>query len=453
MTRWRRDATRDAGRPVHLPARRAQRRRVVGDLSADAARARRLRASTFSRRPGDASAAATTTSRRSSTSRSRPKTTSRCGGSRSATTARASARSTSPATPRSSWRRPADDLAHPAFGKLFVETEYLADSAALLCHRRPRDPRRAAVLGVPRAEPRRPAAGAGRMGNRSRALPRPRARAPTIRRRSTAARCRARPASCSIRSSACASGSACRRARRCGSASPPASPSDRETAEALARKYHDPSAAVAHVRARLHARAERPAPPRHLDRRGACCSSASRRACSAPTARCAPAPTRSRRTSSVSPGLWPHGISGDLPILLVRVVGDDDVPLVRQVLQAQEYWRLKGLSADVVILNEHPISYLDEMQAQLTALLDDGPWRAWQHRPGRRLSAARRPHGPRRARAARGRGARRSARRPRRPAHAARSARPHAAAGDAPRADGAATPATRRPRTVAAAGA
>src|SRR5581483_4204710 len=48
-------------------------------------------------------------------------------------------------------------------------------------------------------------------------------------------------------------------------------------------------------------------------------------------------------------GLWPHGISGDLPILLVRVAGGDDVPLVRQVLQAQEYWRLKGLSADVVI--------------------------------------------------------------------------------------------------------
>ncbi|MBA3949801.1 MAG: DUF3131 domain-containing protein, partial [Acidobacteria bacterium] len=31
------------------------------------------------------------------------------------------------------------DLAHPAFGKLFVETEYLADSHALVCHRRPRD--------------------------------------------------------------------------------------------------------------------------------------------------------------------------------------------------------------------------------------------------------------------------------------------------------------------------
>ena len=81
-------------------------------------------------------------------------------------------------------------------------------------------------------------------------------------------------------------------------------------------------------------------------------------------------------------GLWPHGISGDLPILLVRVVQENDLPLVRQVLQAQEYWRLKGLLADVVILNEHPVSYLDEMHAALTALLDNGPWRMWEHRPG-----------------------------------------------------------------------
>src|SRR5205085_12028620 len=35
----------------------------------------------------------------------------------------------------------ADDLAHPAFGKLFIETEYLPASAAILCHRRPRDSR------------------------------------------------------------------------------------------------------------------------------------------------------------------------------------------------------------------------------------------------------------------------------------------------------------------------
>ena len=73
---------------------------------------------------------------------------------------------------------------------------------------------------------------------------------------------------------------------------------------------------------------------------------------------------------------------GDLPILLVSVVGGEDVALVRQVLQAQEYWRLKGLNADVVIVNEDPSSYLDEMHSQLTALLDSVPWRMWKHRSG-----------------------------------------------------------------------
>src|SRR6185369_5499455 len=42
----------------------------------------------------------------------------------------------------------ADDLAHPAFGKLFLETEYLAESAALICHRRARDPRETPVWAV-----------------------------------------------------------------------------------------------------------------------------------------------------------------------------------------------------------------------------------------------------------------------------------------------------------------
>ncbi|HJQ65392.1 MAG TPA: protein ndvB, partial [Gemmatimonadales bacterium] len=93
-------------------------------------------------------------------------------------------------------------------------------------------------------------------------------------------------------------------------------------------------------------------------------------------------PEELQRSVLGQPALWAHGISGDLPILLVRVVSGDDLPLALQVLQAQEYWRLKGLSADVVILNEHPVSYVDDIHVQLTALLDTGPWGAWKHRSG-----------------------------------------------------------------------
>ncbi|HEX7879678.1 MAG TPA: carbohydrate-binding protein, partial [Candidatus Eisenbacteria bacterium] len=82
------------------------------------------------------------------------------------------------------------------------------------------------------------------------------------------------------------------------------------------------------------------------------------------------------------PDLWPFGISGDVPILLVRVVEENDLPLVRQVLKAQEYWHLKNLSADVVILNEHAMDYRDEMHHQLETLLESGSWAGWRNRPG-----------------------------------------------------------------------
>ena len=58
------------------------------------------------------------------------------------------------------------------------------------------------------------------------------------------------------------------------------------------------------------------------------------------------------------------------------------MPLAREVLQALEYWRLKGLRADVVILNDEPVGYLADLHTQLTALLDSGPWRQWRQRSG-----------------------------------------------------------------------
>jgi len=54
---------------------------------------------------------------------------------------------------------------------------------------------------------------------------------------------------------------------------------------------------------------------------------------------------RARNTLGQS-GLWSHGVSGDLPIVLVRVVEENDLPLVRQVLQAQEVLAAQGLSAE-----------------------------------------------------------------------------------------------------------
>ena len=55
------------------------------------------------------------------------------------------------------------------------------------------------------------------------------------------------------------------------------------------------------------------------------------------------------------PGLWRHGISGDLPIVLLRIDDAEDQNIVRQLLRAHEYWRMKQLAVDLVILNEQAL--------------------------------------------------------------------------------------------------
>jgi cyclic beta-1,2-glucan synthetase len=67
--------------------------------------------------------------------------------------------------------------------------------------------------------------------------------------------------------------------------------------------------------------------------------------------------------------LWEHGISGDLPIVLVRLEEDSGLDLVRQLLLAHEYWRLKQLAVDLVILNERASSYVQDLQIALEALV------------------------------------------------------------------------------------
>jgi cyclic beta-1,2-glucan synthetase len=275
---------------------------------------------------------------------------------------------------------PADDLAHPAFGKLFIETEYLPASAALLCHRRRRDPREPpawafhalslegrAQGAVEWETDRASFLGRGRGPQDAVALD-GRALAGTtgvVLDPIVSLRQRIRVAPGGVARLCFATGMA----------------SDRETVEALARKYHD-SSATGRTFALASTRAQ--SVLRHLDISAddaVLFERLASRVIGTDGSLRADEETIASNELGQS-GLWPHGISGDLPILLVRVVDDDDIGLVRQALQAQEYWRLKGLSADLVILNDHPVSYLDETQAQLTAMLDDGPWSTWKHRPG-----------------------------------------------------------------------
>ena len=68
-------------------------------------------------------------------------------------------------------------------------------------------------------------------------------------------------------------------------------------------------------------------------------------------------------------GLWAYGISGDLPIALVRIETDEERDIVRQLVRAHEYWHLKGISADLVILNAKGTSYAQDLQESLEAMV------------------------------------------------------------------------------------
>jgi cyclic beta-1,2-glucan synthetase len=72
-------------------------------------------------------------------------------------------------------------------------------------------------------------------------------------------------------------------------------------------------------------------------------------------------------------GLWRFGISGDLPIVLVRIRHPNRLDLVRGSIKAHALWRAKGLQADLVVLNEDFSGYRQVLQEEILRLIHGGP--------------------------------------------------------------------------------
>jgi cyclic beta-1,2-glucan synthetase len=81
-------------------------------------------------------------------------------------------------------------------------------------------------------------------------------------------------------------------------------------------------------------------------------------------------------------GLWGYGISGDVPIVLVRIRDHERIALVRQAVQAHAYWRLKGLAVDLVIWNEDESVYRQTLQEAIVDLVAASPEATLVDRPG-----------------------------------------------------------------------
>jgi len=81
-------------------------------------------------------------------------------------------------------------------------------------------------------------------------------------------------------------------------------------------------------------------------------------------------------------GLWGYSISGDLPIVLLRIEDQENITLVHQLIQAHAYWRIKGLAVDLVIWNEDHAGYRQVLQDQIMGLIATGVEVNLTDRPG-----------------------------------------------------------------------
>jgi cyclic beta-1,2-glucan synthetase len=81
-------------------------------------------------------------------------------------------------------------------------------------------------------------------------------------------------------------------------------------------------------------------------------------------------------------GLWSYSISGDIPIVLLQIEDSANIDLVKQLVQAHAYWRLKGLIVDLVIWNEDHGGYRQILQNQLLGLISAGVDSDLADRPG-----------------------------------------------------------------------
>jgi len=258
----------------------------------------------------------------------------------------------------------AADLAHPAFAKLFVQTEYVAELGALLAHRRPRESKEeevwAAHLSFSQGGE---GGGVSFETDRARFLGRGRDIFDPV--METGDRLFSNTAGAvldpifSLRRRLNLEPGAVAHVTFATMAAP-----SREKVLALAAKIRDGAnverlfrQAWVHAQVQMRHRGIQPEEARlfqtlagHLFY---------------PDPRLRPPAELLAKNRLGAGGLWGQGISGDMPILLLRMDEASDREILRQVVLAWEYWRLKNLAVDLVILNEEPASYAADFQKAL----------------------------------------------------------------------------------------
>ena len=273
------------------------------------------------------------------------------------------------------------DVSHPAFGKLFLETEWVARSEALLCRRRPRSTEQVPVFAVhvstgdaPSPTPTQFETDRARFLGRGRSPADPAAMDPGATLSGTTGavldpvfslrrRVRVEPGASSV------------------VAFVTAVADSREEALTLADHYREVSAvarafelAWAHIQVE-HRHRNWSAQDAHLFQR-----LGSHVLYAGTSLRADPAVLM--LNSKGQPGLWAYGISGDKPIVLAFIADFDEVALAVQMLVAHTYLKLKGLDFDLVILGGRADAEADDLHQNLLDLVRGSDARDLVDRPG-----------------------------------------------------------------------
>ena len=258
----------------------------------------------------------------------------------------------------------ADDLAHPAFSNLFIETEYYAQHSALLARRRPRSAQDEARWGVHvLSTSAETIAGIQFETDRVRFLGRGHTPAEPVavmedRPLSNTVgavldpifslRCRVRLLPNETAQVVFTTGVA----------------QSRDHAIALAEKYRD--ANIFERESRMAwTRAQVEMTHLHIDPNEAHLFQrlGGRILFTDPSLR--PRPHVLALNKLTQSGLWTQGISGDFPIVILRLDREEDILMARQLLRGHQYLRSKGLQFDLVILNDHPTGYAQSLHDDL----------------------------------------------------------------------------------------
>lgn len=275
----------------------------------------------------------------------------------------------------------ADDLAHPAFSNLFVETEFSAPHNALLARRRPRSSHDPAVWGVHVL-----ATATDRIGgiqfetDRARFIGRGHNTAAPI------AVSEDRPLSNTVGPVLDPIFSLRCRVRLQPNETAQivfttAVADSREHALALTEKYYDPNIFERESRM-AWTRAQVEMTHLHVDPDEAYLFQqlGGRILYVDPSVR--PQPHVLALNKLTQPSLWGQGISGDLPIVIIRIEREEHIEMARQLLRCHQYLRMKGLQFDLVVLNDHPTGYASNLQDALQLIVRSSEGQALLDKPG-----------------------------------------------------------------------